>query len=156
MPKEKGGFQKGRRPQEPPRRPASPTPSPFQVDGGKFQTWHDSPTSNFVVPGLPPHIKKALGTNADSLIFSAETLDKQKRHHSDITASDYVSVLNAVPRCKEIYRTCDLHIGLVVIERKPWAVILKTTADRKETYMVSMHRLNDHTLPRFRQKYKRI
>jgi hypothetical protein len=127
----------------------------FHVGRREFKKWFDAPDGDFVMGNLPPHIRELLGAKSDALIFSQETLAKQKNNHPGISAKDYVSVLNGIPACGEIYRTRDHHIGLVVKSRKTWAVVIKTTRDGAESYMVSLHRLRDHSLIQV-QKLTRI
>jgi len=125
----------------------------FQIDPERFKEWFEAPDpdGDFAMPNLPQRIREALGTEATSLVFSAETLAKQKRRHPEITVNDYVGVLNGIPHCNEIYKTRDFHVGLVVNDQKTWAVILKTTVNRMESYMVSLYRLNKDALATFRK-----
>jgi hypothetical protein len=123
----------------------------FHVGQKEFVDWFGNPEGDFVMANLPPHIKELLRAKSDALVFSYETLVKQKSNHPEIAAEDYVSVLNGIPGCGEIYRTRDYHVGLVVKDRQAWAVILKTTKDYAESYMVSLHRLNKDTLVALRK-----
>jgi hypothetical protein len=127
----------------------------FYVDNERFRGWFDNPQGDFTIGNLPSHIKELLETKADYLIFSPETLAKQKKHHPEITVNAYVGLLNKVMGCEEIYQTRDHHIGLIVAEKKPWAVIIKSTKDKLESYLVSLHRLDEHSLKQI-QKLPRL
>jgi hypothetical protein len=123
----------------------------FRVGQKEFLDWFGNPTGNFVMAGMPPRVKELLGARTDILVFSKETLAKQKSNHPEIAAEDYIGVLNGIPDCGEIYRTRDYHIGLVVKSQEAWAVVIKTTRDYAESYMVSLHRLNKDTLVALRK-----
>jgi len=130
----------------------------FGVGKKEFSDWFRKPDKNLVINGLPPHIREALGTEATSLTFSAETLAKQKAHHPEICADEYTKVINKINgRNVPIYRTSkDRHICLVVSGGRRWAVILKTTGDLRESYLVSLYRVSEaHSLARI-QKHSRI
>jgi hypothetical protein len=90
-------------------------------------------------------------------VFSADTLAKQKSRHPEIGAEEYVKAIGGIQnRYVPIYRTRDRHIGLVVVDGRHWAMIIKTTEDRSESYLVSLHRLDEHSLAQFQKKYGRI
>jgi len=128
---------------------------PEAVDEKSFKEWFDNPQENFIIDNLPSHIKEALETNADSLIFSQETLIKQKTNHPEITVKDYTKVLNKIIGCKEIYERGERHIGLVVEAEDFYRLILKTTNDYAEAYITSLHKINKDSLKAFRRS-KRI
>jgi pyruvate-formate lyase len=114
------------------------------------------PQVDFKIPNLPPQIQKALGTNADSLMFSVDSLAKQFRHHSGLTVDKYIDALNHIKDCKEIYQPKDCHASLVVGGKRHYAVILKTTADHLEAYMVSLFPIERRNLNKWRETLKRI
>jgi hypothetical protein len=126
----------------------------FNVDKEAFSKWFNDPQGNFVIDGLPPHIKEALGTQADSLIFSADTLAKQKEHHWKISPEEYVKVLNKInDRNVEMYRDGECKIALLIKDEAWYRTILKATHDRMEVYMVSLHKINqDHSLIQARKR----
>jgi len=127
-----------------------PVGKAFHVDPERFREWFDSPEGDFVMGNLPPHIRGLLGTESDSLTFSLETLAKQKARHPEIRADEYVKAINKIEnRNVPIHRTRDRHIGLVVEDGRHWAVIIKTTGDRSGSYLVSLHRLDEHSLSQF-------
>jgi hypothetical protein len=136
--------------------PPDPADKLFNVDGEKFLEWFDDPKGNFVIDDLPPYIKEALGTQADSLIFSTDTLTKQKEHHPKISPEEYVRVLNKIGnRDVEMYQTKDRHVDVVIVDGQYWAAIIKTTEYRHENYLVSLYRLNEQSIVQFRKR-KRI
>jgi hypothetical protein len=137
--------------------PDSPPPkATFSVGAKEFKSWFDKPESNLVIPNLPSHIKEVLGTEANSLIFSTESLEKQKKAHNDLSEEDYVNVLNKAGGCKEIYDRGDRHIGLLIEAGRPYLVVIKPTMDKREAYMVSMRKLENRHVRKLRAKGKRL
>jgi hypothetical protein len=144
------------------------------VDPKRFKAWHgpmeeeygrlmaihgdidkvrqNMPSNAFEVKNLPQAIKDALGTSADSLLFSADSLAKQLFRHPEITRAEYVSAINKIKDSTEIYRSYkEYHIMVIAGDSKGHAVILKTTKDGLEAFMVSLHRLNADALKQVRK-----
>jgi len=115
----------------------------------------DMPRVNYVVGSLPEHVRKALGTEAESLWLSAEDFAKQLNHHPELTIKEYASVFSNLKGCEEIYRSKYGRIALIVKDGKHYAALLKTTGNKLENYLVSLHRLDERSLAQFRN-LKRI
>ena len=116
----------------------------------------EMPKKNYVVSKLPPYIRELLNeTKAESLFFSTDTLAKQLKHHPELTPAEYVSVFNKLKSCDEIREAKYGRIALIVKDGQCYAVLLKTTDDKLENYIVSLYRLNKDSLREFR-KLKRI
>nr|AGS53471.1 phage putative head morphogenesis protein, SPP1 gp7 [uncultured bacterium contig00038] len=151
----------------------------FYVGHERFTNWYDAmekryaelmaeygnldlvrkamPKENLAVHNLPDDIRKALRTDAESLMFSSDSMAKQLNHHPGMTAAEYHSLINKIKDCGEIYdgnREC--HIVLL-IERggRSYAVTLKTTQDLEEAYVVSFFPLRAKDVDKIR-KGKRI
>jgi len=97
------------------------------------------PNENYVIGYLPQHIQMALGTKAGTLWFSSDSLAKQLNHHPELTPTAYANVFSRLKDCKEIYTRGNLKVALVVENERPYVVILKTTNDNAETYMVALY-----------------
>jgi len=110
------------------------------------------PKENFVVKDLPAHIKEALGTSAESLFISPNNMAKQLYKHPELTAKEYFDVFGKMKDCKEIYQSGDFRIALIVKNDIWYRLILKSTTDHTEAYMVSLHRLHTSTLKEIRKK----
>jgi hypothetical protein len=110
------------------------------------------PKEDFVIDNLPNGIRKALGTEAESLMFSPDSLAKQFYKHSEITLEEYRSVINKLKNSNECHETRKYHIAVIVKSgRHRYAAILKTTQNLKGAYLVSLHRLNKDTLDKIRK-----
>jgi len=132
--------------------PDTPPPkATFSIGAKEFKSWYDRPEGNLVIPNLPSHIKEALGTEADSLIFSAETLEKQGKH-KDLKAEDYVSVLNKIKDCTEIFPDGPNHVRMLVESGgKGYRLVLKATQDRREVYLSALYRQTERDMERVRR-----
>jgi len=130
----------------------------FQIDPGRFREWFEAPDpeGDFEMPALPQRIREALGTEATLLVFSAETLAKQKAGHKDLSAENYIRVLNKVGGCDEFYDRGQSHIGLIIEAEHPYMVILKPTANRLEAYMVSLRKIEPRQVRSLRARGKRL
>ena len=115
----------------------------------------EMPKSSIAIHCLPPQARKMLGTKAGPIFFSADGLAKQLFEHPELAASEYQSVLSKLDQCKEIYQSKDLHVVLILHNRRWYQVVVKTTSDRHEAFLVSLHRLNKDSLA-FARKAKRI
>ena len=113
------------------------------------------PKINYVVSDSPEQVKKVLGTEADSLWLSADGLAKQLNSHPELTPAEYVSVFNNLKKCDEIYESKYGRIALIVKDGQYYATLLKTTDNKSEIYLVSLHRLDKDSLREFRN-LKRI
>jgi hypothetical protein len=147
------------------------------VDPKRFKAWHGPmeeeferlrpqysdigeiakrmPQKGFAIPKLPQNIRELLGTDADSLIFSAETLVKQFANHPDLTAEMYANALSKIKDCQEIYDRGRSHIGLIIEGQRKYMLILKPTIDHKEAYVASFYSLDERSLQK-KRKGKRI
>jgi hypothetical protein len=103
------------------------------------------PKEMFVIDGLSPAIQEKLDTTAESLFFSADGVAKQVLHHPGMTAQEYVGVLNKINDCKGDYvYSIGGHKAALLLHKGDWyKVILKTTNDRTEAYVVSVFLLHD-------------
>jgi len=128
----------------------------FQIDPKRFQDWFDDPEGGFIMPNLPQRIREALGTEATSLIFSPETLAKQKVSHPDLSAENYVGVLSKVGGCVEFYDRGQSHIGLIIEAEHPYMVAIKPTVNRLEAYMVSLRKIEPRQIRSLRARGQRL
>jgi len=126
----------------------------FQIDPGRFREWFANPDGDFVMPGLPQRIREVLGTEATSLVFSAETLAKQKAKHPEILADDYVRIINRLHERWETFPTKDRHVGLIIRDERMWAAIIKETVDGRNAYLVSLYGLRDKSLQQFLNRFR--
>ena len=124
--------------------------------GGDFDKVRaEMPKVNYVVSSLPKYIREALGTMAESLWFSAEDFAKQLNHHPELTITEYANVFNKIKDCTEIYESGALKVALITEYERPYVVILKTTGNHSEAYIVSLHTSRSGYLKRIR-KHKRL
>jgi hypothetical protein len=114
------------------------------------------PKRNFVFKRLPPHVAKALGTNAESLFISPNNMAKQFRNHLELAPGEYYGVFGKMKDCTEIYENGDTRIALILKDGAWYRLIPKTTKDLREAYFVSLHRLSVKSLKKIRRKSKPI
>ncbi|MCL1909294.1 MAG: hypothetical protein FWG12_08040 [Holophagaceae bacterium] len=120
------------------------------------QIRNEMPKANIVIGKLPPHIQKALGTQADSLLFSPDGLAKQLCEHPELSMAEYRSVFEQINGCQKIYPDKKLHVALILPKDKSttYRVVLKTTGRRSEVYLLSLHKMSGDPLDRFMKRLK--
>lgn len=92
---------------------------------------------------IPEQTSARLGASTRTVLFSDYTAEKGGRDHPDIAPEDYLFVQRLID---EGHATAD-RSGHVVytgtIDGKAWKAAIKATADGRELYLSSMHRLKD-------------
>jgi hypothetical protein len=110
----------------------------------------NEPEKNFVIDNIiPPGIKEMLGTKTDSLILSRHTFIDHLKH--GVTPENYISFINGIKACMDYHPTRDFHVGLIFEREQPWLMVLKTSKDYKEAYIVTLHRVHGRTTKQIRK-----
>ena len=105
-------------------------------------TCNRSHLTNRIVAELDPSILARLGGRSRSVRLSRQTVTKQAEHHPDVAPGAYDRL------------QCLLDRGTVVLEQprtlvfmaeldegKWWRAVVKCTADRRQTFLVTFHRI---------------
>ena len=95
-----------------------------------------------VVGMLDDAMLAALGGQSKQVLLSADTEEKQAKRHPDIRRDDYTLVPRLLDRGEAI-REGEHTLVFVMTghDGKYWRAVVKRTADRRETYLVTFHRI---------------
>ena len=106
-------------------------------DRGDRETLRDG-----TIAVLDDSLLDALGGHSKSVYLSPETAARQAVRHPDIRAGDYARVQCLVDHAVAILEK-DRTIVLAKMddEGKCWRAVVKRTADGRETYLVTFHRI---------------
>jgi len=91
---------------------------------------------------LDDYLLAVLGGESPIVRLSGETVRKQAEKHPDVTPDDYVRIQAMVDRGRVVRQG---ERTLVFVDKtemgKWWRLVVKRTADRRETYLVAFHRI---------------
>jgi len=118
-------------------------------EAASLETWILKPDGHFPAAPLTERSRKALGTKADWILFSPETLAKQLDHHPEISAEEYRTVLEGLDQA-EVYRSGDTKLALLQHSGRWYKLILKATASGEEVFLTSFIRADAKTLRKTR------
>ncbi|MCE2563766.1 phage minor head protein [Komagataeibacter sp. FNDCF1] len=91
---------------------------------------------------LPDHVRLELGGREDGVLLSGETVEKQRSHHPDLTAQDYLALPEVLANPTVVARQADRRILLFHWMGRLYRAAIKTTLDGSENYVMSFHRTN--------------
>lgn len=120
------------------------------VDGPAFKTWQEAPKGDFPLAVAPPDLAKALNTPARVVRFSPETAAKQLRKHPEVKEADYLAV-QAMLEDGEVYTDGAQRVMVVYRGDAWWRAAVKTTGNREELFLLSLHKVDEKTLLKIRQ-----
>lgn len=104
----------------------------------------------------PPPIMRATEAKARVVRLSPDTARKQRQHHADIVAADYAKVQRILD-AGEFYHSTPMHIiGYLQMGREIWAAVFKTTEDRQELFLQSLHRAPYRNLAHARRHAEKV
>jgi SPP1 gp7 family putative phage head morphogenesis protein len=107
-----------------------------------FKEFFAAPKGVFTIATLAPKLKEALGAKTDKLFLSADTI-KSHSHHPEIQAFDYYLVKYAQKNALFAVREGENKVFLLKKLGVIYEVVIKTIENKKEVYIVSMHKIKD-------------
>ena len=106
---------------------------------------------NYAIPNLPPHIRYLLKSNSDSLLIHPFKIYQNIINHPQISEKQFISVIQKIPACSEIYSTNDNQISLVIQDVYDYELVLCTTDSCKSIYFESLSTIQKKKLRRLRR-----
>lgn len=120
-----------------------------RVRSDAFTRFLSQPEGSMPVMPIPPEIAEALGTNARLAILSAQTMQKQLRHHPELTRADYLELpaIGAEPTL--VFQDRANTFVLVKLSDGRWRyVAAKTTRTGKAASITSYRFARDENIRR--------
>lgn len=120
---------------------------------GGFESWMQNPSGNFPLAVLKREDAAKIGGKGQVALISAQTMNKQKSHHPELTPEDYELAQDAVER-GETYPQGKTKLTYVLEQPGGVVVIVKATRTGDELYVVSLWRLSGNEAERARAMRK--
>ena len=109
--------------------------------------------TNDSVARLDDSLLTTLGGHSASVKLSSETARKQAERHPDLTPDDYARIQDVIDRGTVVREGERTLVLMAEIETdKWWRVVVKSTADGRETYLVTFHRIKPNQVPAARRR----
>ncbi|WP_167398534.1 tudor domain-containing protein [Blastomonas natatoria] len=107
-----------------------------------FDQFAALPDQPFPIAALTADQAAAVGATARTVRFSPQTLEKQKRHHAELTIADYRLLPEIISNPAHALREDDRRVRLLwESDGQWWRATVKATEQGDELYVLSMHRL---------------
>ena len=112
------------------------------VNGPAFTLFLKNPKGNYPVAALDGDLKTRLSASQNAVILSDQTLAKQRRHHPELTDTEYRLLPDVVNRGLVVAQG-DQRLVFFHREGRIYKAVVKATQDGKELYLVTFHRTDD-------------
>lgn len=110
---------------------------------------YDKNTLNsfYNVGSLTKEQKELLGTKTNEIKFSIDSMIKNRIKHKDLDFYDYQKIKNIINNSDKTIKDGENHIKMFKkIDNKLYEAVIKSTKDKKENYLVSLHISNQKRL----------
>lgn len=92
---------------------------------------------------LNENIVELLGSRSNIIKFSMDNMIKNRLSHPELTNQDYLKILSIIKNPSKYYKTkSGYDVILFKEDEKCYKLVIKTTKDRKENFVKSLHLLN--------------
>ena len=127
--------------------PREPQPTDRQLD--TIRDFVRDPQGTITIGRMPEAVRAAIGAHSDEVFLSADTMEKQLHRHPEMTVDDYLlaPLLLAMPDV--VVAQPGQRVVLLRAGAKVLRAAVKTTEDRLESYLVSLHYMDAGGVRRF-------
>lgn len=100
--------------------------------------------NNYITIGqLNDDVIKLLGSATNVLKFSMDNMIKNRLMHPEVTNQDYLKIVSIIKNPSKYYKTkSGYDVILFKEDKKCYKLVIKTTKNRKENFVKSLHLLN--------------
>lgn len=92
---------------------------------------------------LNENIVQLLSSRSNVLLFSMDNMIKNRLSHPEVTNADYLKIFSIIKSPSKYYRTkSGYDVILFKEDEKCYKLVIKTTKNRKENFVKSLHLLN--------------
>ena len=114
-----------------------------QIEFARKVYTKDLLNSRLTVGFLSDDVKNILGSNAKLLNFSMHNMIKNRLAHPEVTDEDYVKIVKIIKSPSKYYKSkSGYDVILFKEDEKYYKLVIKTTRNRKENFVKSLHLLN--------------
>lgn len=117
---------------------------PEKIDYAR-QVFNKNILNSYIIIGhLPETIKKLLNCCENELKFSIDNMIKNRLAHPEVTNEDYAKIPQIVTNPSKYYKSkSGYDVILFRAEEKYYKLVIKTTKNKKENFVKSLHLLNE-------------
>ena len=108
------------------------------------------------IASAPDHVLDAIGARSSTVRLSPWTARKQRRRHPDLQPDDYARVQHILDRGEAFLQDKGRVMIYLEDDGRLWRAVVKTTKDRSETYLVTLHKAQPRDLDTARHRRPRI
>lgn len=114
-----------------------------QIEYARKVYTKDLLNSRLTIGFLSDDVKNILGSNAKLLNFSMDNMIKNRLAHPEVTDEDYVKIVKIIKSPSKYYKSKNGYdVILFKEDEKYYKLVIKTTRNRKENFVKSLHLLN--------------
>lgn len=106
-----------------------------------FERWVKEPDMEFPIAVLAKEQSAKLGAKSVVARLSAQTLEKQKKNHPELTKKDYQKAQDAVAH-GDMYQQDANNMAFALEEEDGVVCVVKATLDKDKLYLTSLRRLS--------------
>ncbi len=110
------------------------------------------PREQFPVAVLPELFRKAINTEAKTVILSADTLAKQLIRHPDIELAEYRQLQTIYNDAQLVVKDSDKTLGFYYKGSKEFFTVVKATVKNDELYLTTFRRAEEQSVENIRKK----
>ena len=121
--------------------------------GPAFERFLQGKTENEIpVAVLDEKYAKLLASKVHTVRLSAQSLEKNKKHHPDINSADYKRIPKIISTPQKIFQKGDNKLLFIRKYGDIWFAVVKSTKAGDRNYLVSFRRSNEKDIERERSK----
>lgn len=135
-----------------PRQPAPP-PAPPPADVWRFVS---EPSGEIPVGTVPSAVARALGAATREVRFSAESAQKNRLHHPELTEQDYARLVQVVARPAVMLAQDERRVLLLRSFGVLYVAAVKATSDRGALYLLSFRRAREKDERRLTRRFPEL
>lgn len=109
------------------------------VDSPAFTYFLQKPVGNYPVASVDAELKQRLNAKQNTVLLSAETLNKQRRNHPELTDNEYRLLPDLINEGAVIEQD-NQRVVFFRRNSRLYKAVVKTTKSGREIYLVSFHR----------------
>jgi hypothetical protein len=123
------------------------------VQSDAFLRWLKQPKADYPVAVLDEELARLVQAKRQAVLLSAETMDKQRRHHPELEPEEYQLIPDVIERGEVMPQGADKLVFFHTPTRLYKAVV-KATQNREELFVNDFHRTDERERLRMLKKAK--
>ena len=109
----------------------------------------------YIIGNCDNLIQTTIRSNTNQVVISEVTIDKNIKHHSDLTIEDYQVLDNILLNYGLLVKDGDKTAGIIYAKEQQYYYALKSTKSGDTIFLTSFRKTNVHDIKRIRNKSKK-